>query len=53
MASKNSVVAMSCLYYFYTLRVKYFVALYRCFSQVLKHSLHQETIHVSYIKTNR
>ena len=53
MASKSFVVAMNCLYYFYTLRVKCFVALCRCVSQVLKHSLNQETIHMSYIKTNR
>ena len=52
MASKNPVVVMNCLYYFFTLRVKCFVVLCRCVSQVPKHSLNQEITHMSNIKTN-
>ena len=40
MESKKSVVATNCLY-FYTLRVKCFVASCRCVSQVPKHHLNQ------------
>ena len=39
--------------FFFTLRVKCFVALCRCVSQVPKHSLNQETAHMSCIKTNQ